>query len=84
MSARPEKAFVGGFLGVNSLFFDGSNKADEGGYIGFFVGLCTGYRIIFKNIFLEPSISYILAKTNEVSYIAPLGWQGGFRLGFKL
>jgi len=85
MSEKAEKGFVGGTVGFNIFSNDGKTKSDEGGFMGFTVGLIGGYRIIIKNIFLEPSLSYILAKTPSFGGgHTPLGWQGGFRLGFSL
>jgi len=85
MSTKAEKAFIGGSAGFNTFSVDGKTKAENGGFTGLTVGLIGGYRIILKNIFLEPSMSYILAKTSSLGGIStPLGWQGGFRLGFSL
>ena len=85
MSEKAEKAFIGGSVGFNTFSVDGKTKTEEGGFVGLTVGLIGGYRIIVKNIFLEPSLSYILAKTPAFGGGGtPLGWQGGFKLGFSL
>jgi len=84
MSAKAEKAYIGASLGFNTFSVDGKAKAENGGFIGLTVGLTAGYRIILKNVYLDPSMSYILAKTSSFGISTPLGWQGGFRLGFSL
>jgi len=85
MSEKAEKAYIGASLGFNVFSVNEKTKAENGGFAGFTVGLTAGYRIILKNVYLDPSISYILAKTPSIGGgHTPLGWQGGFRLGFSL
>jgi len=74
-----EKFFLGTTFGLSMLSIDGSF---DYGFVGLTTSLKTGYKLIFpKNLYVEPSLSYVLAKYSEF-VPTPLGWQGGLRIGF--
>jgi hypothetical protein len=93
MSERFEKFFLGTTLGFNSLSIDGKTKpADNGGFQGLITSLKAGYKLITSgNIYLEPSMSYVLSKSGGGGALGalldiptiptPNGWNGGLRLG---
>jgi len=57
-----EKAFLGTTLGFNICSIDGS--VDPYGFAGLIASLKAGYKVITsKNIYMEPSISYVLSKS---------------------
>jgi len=77
-----EKFFLGPSLGFSILAMDGKVVPENGG-TGLMVSLKAGYKLITSiNIYMEPSISYVLSKSTLVPMPAPLGLQGGFRFGF--
>jgi len=84
MSVNMEKVFLGATLGFNLLSIDG--KTNNGGFIGMIVSLKAGYKLLLtKNLYVEPSISYVLSKSSIASSFGvptPLGWNGGLRVGF--
>jgi len=81
-SANFDKFFIGTQLGVSLLSYDGKTKAEYGGFVGLFTSLKMGYKVVTsKGFYMEPSLSYVLAKNNGY-FPTPLGWQGGLRLGF--
>jgi len=81
VSANFEKFFLGATLGFNVLAIDGKTKAESGGFAGLITSLKAGYKLIAsKNLFIEPSMSYVLSKSGGLS--TPLGWQGGLRIGY--
>lgn len=89
LSENFEKLFLGTTLGVNMLSLDGSTKPEEGGFTGLITSLKAGYKVITaKNIYLEPSLAYVLSKSSLVSELfgfsmgTPLGWNGGLRIGY--
>jgi hypothetical protein len=86
MSENFEKFFLGTTLGFNVLSLDGSTKPEKGGFSGLIVSLKAGYKLITaKNIYLEPSLGYVLSKSSMASMFGvptPLGWNGGLRFGF--
>jgi len=88
-----EKLFFGTTFGFNMLSIDGKSNPDNGGFTGLTTSLKTGYKMITsKGLYLEPSLSYVLSKTSEIGGLGallgfslmptPLGWEGGFRLGW--
>jgi hypothetical protein len=83
MSENFEKFFLGVGLGFNSESIDISLFDDV---TGLTVALKAGYKLITsKNIYIEPSMAYVLSKTSPLmgyASMVPLGWQGGFRFGF--
>jgi hypothetical protein len=85
MSENFEKFFLGVGLGFSSESIDVSGFDDT---TGLTVALRAGYKLITsKNIYIEPSMAYVLSKTSLISLMGgpsmvPLGWQGGFRFGF--
>ena len=91
-SVNFEKFFVGTTLGFNVLSLDGKTKSDEGGFFGLIVSLKTGYKVITsKNIYMEPSLGYVLSKSSAAGGLlalfgagipTPNGWNGGLRVGF--
>jgi hypothetical protein len=85
MSENFEKLFVGVTLGYNQLSIDGKSKPENGGFSGLTTSLKVGYKIIANKLYMEPSLAYVLSKTSISSMFGvptPLGWNGGFRLGF--
>jgi hypothetical protein len=83
MSETFEKFFLGAGLGFNAQAVGGRTRAEYGGFLGLTAMLQTGYKLIFSpGIFVEPSLSYVLSKSDYLIGMAPLGWQGGLRLGF--
>jgi hypothetical protein len=88
MSENFEKFFLGTTLGFNILAIDGETAPDNGGFVGLTVSLKAGYKLITsKNIYLEPSLGYVLSKSSMASMFGigvptPNGWNGGLRLGF--
>jgi len=88
MSENFEKFFLGTTVGFSSLQLDGSTNPKDagGGFQGLICSLKAGYKLIMKgNIYLEPSMSYVLSKrgtkTIGSSVPTPLGWNGGLRFG---
>jgi len=79
-------------MGFDVLSIDGETKSDKGGFVGLTVSLKAGYKwILPKNIYLEPSMGYVLSKSAGGGlfgalfggYIpTPNGWNGGLRVGF--
>jgi hypothetical protein len=98
MSANFEKFFLGTTLGFNLLSIDGKTKPADGGFVGLITSLKMGYKVILSNnMYLEPSLAYVLSKSSELSQLGalfgglglpavptPLGWNGGLRLGFLM
>jgi len=85
MSANFEKFFLGTTLGFNLLAVDGKTEPKYGGFFGLTTSLKAGYKLIIKNnLYLEPSMSYVLSKSGGSSFSVPipLGWSGGLRFGF--
>jgi len=62
-SANFDKFFLGTTLGINFLSIDGG-KADSahGGFFGLITSLKAGYKITIKNMYIEPSLAYVLSK----------------------
>ena len=86
MSEKFEKFFIGTTVGFNSLSLDGSTKPTDGGFQGLVASMKVGYKLIMKgNIYLEPSMSYVLSKrgtkTIGSSVPTPNGWNAGLRFG---
>jgi hypothetical protein len=86
-STNFEKLFLGTTIGYNLLSIDGKTKPENGGFSGLTVSLKMGYKVITKsNIYLEPSLAYVLSKSSMgyglPSIPTPLGWNGGLRFGF--
>jgi hypothetical protein len=73
-SANFDKFFLGTTLGFNLLSIDGE-KAESayGGFFGLIISLKTGYKIVIKNMYIEPSLAYVLSKTG--------GGGGGANIG---
>ncbi|WP_461256137.1 DUF3575 domain-containing protein [Treponema sp. R80B11-R83G3] len=93
MSENFEKFFLGTALGYNQLSIDGETKSENGGFTSLIISLKMGYKLVFpnKNIYVEPSLAYVLSKSSGGGLLAlfggpsiptPLGWNGGLRLGF--
>jgi hypothetical protein len=81
MSTNFEKFFLGTTLGFNLLSIDGKTKPADGGFVGLITSLKMGYKLLISdNMFLEPSLAYVLSKSSGVG-ITPLGWNGGLRVG---
>ena len=84
-----QKLFVGADLGFNRFSIEGKSKAKDGGFSGLIAALKLGYKIQYpKNIYIEPSMSYVLSKTSGMeeelgaTFVTPRGWQGGLRVGY--
>jgi hypothetical protein len=90
MSENFEKFYLGAALGFNTLSIDGKSKPEDGGFSGMTTSLKAGYKLLLaKNFTIEPSMSYVLSKYSALAATyyglaipTPLGWQGGFRIGF--
>jgi len=96
--ANFDKFFLGTTLGINSLSRDGK-KAEpaNGGFFGIFISLKAGYKIVIKNMYIEPSMAYVLSKEGTGESIdlgwlgsislpnvpTPNGWNPGLRFGFQ-
>jgi hypothetical protein len=89
LSDSMDKLFIEAGLGFNtfSVTLDSDVKAagysaDEFNFSGLTVDGKMGWRHVFgRMIFLEPSIGYVLAKSNSYAGFTPLGWQLGIGLG---
>jgi hypothetical protein len=90
-----EKAFIGTTFGFNMFSVDGKSDAEHGGFFGLTTSLKAGYKMITsKGFYMEPSLSYVLSKSpgkgsslatmfsSSMTMPTPLGWEGGFRLGW--
>jgi len=95
-----DKFFMGTTVGFNWLFINKSYNSDNGGFLGMIASLKAGYKITMgKNMYVEPSLAYVLSKSSMpslgslsgdggigVSFFnvpTPLGWNGGLRFGFE-
>ena len=87
MSENMDKLFLGASLGFNMQFVDGKAKTENGGFVGPYIALRTGYKLPLNDtIFVEPSMSYTYSKSNEFTYgMTPqnMGWQAALRIGFS-
>jgi len=78
MSTKFEKFFLGTTLGFNSLSIDGKTKPENGGFTGLTASLKTGYKLILnKNMYLEPSLAYVMSKSSGLSQLGALFGGGG-------
>jgi hypothetical protein len=85
LSESFDKLFIGATLGFNTLSIEGHTDPEWGGFTGLITSLKTGYKVVTpKNIYIEPSMSYVLSKMSLYSLMgaSPLGWQGGLRVGY--
>ena len=83
LSENFEKFFVGTTFGFNLASISGYTGPSYGGFFGLIAALKSGYKILIKNFYLEPSLAYVLSKTSSYGlYVTPLGWEGGLRIGF--
>lgn len=82
--ANFDKFFLGATFGFNVLSIDGKTKSAYGGFAGLTTSLKAGYKLLFpnKNIYLEPSMAYVLSKSSGFGAPTPLGWNGGLRFGY--
>jgi hypothetical protein len=81
--ANFDKFFLGTTLGINSLSIDGKTDPIYGGFLGFIISLKAGYKIVIKNMFIEPSMAYVLSKVGTSGISTPSGWNPGLRFGFQ-
>ncbi|MDR0908783.1 MAG: autotransporter domain-containing protein [Spirochaetaceae bacterium] len=81
LSTNHEKLYLDVGIGFSNLDQEGS---DDPVFTGLTFALKTGWRqVIADGFFLEPSLGYVLAKSNQNSMsFSPIGWQLGFGLGF--
>jgi len=80
-SENLEKFFIGTTLGFSKLKID--KPLADYGFSGLSTSLKIGYKVITqKGLFMEPSLAYVLQKSSLYSNGIPLGWNGGFRLGY--
>ena len=83
-SEQMEKFFIGAHLGFNVQMVDGKTKTENGGFMGPYIGLRTGYRAMFgSSVFVEPSLAFTYTKGGDID-ITRNGWQAGLRVGMKL
>jgi len=94
--ANYDKFFLGTTLGFNLLSIDGETKPKYGGFFGLTTSLKVGYKLIIsENMYIEPSLAYVLSKSSGLSQLGalfggvgfpdvptPKGWNGGLRIGF--
>jgi hypothetical protein len=81
LSEGLDKLFVGALLGFNLFSLDGKTDADKGGMSGLVTGLKAGWKIRFGSLFVEPSMSFVYAKTLDTLPTMPNGWQAGLTIG---
>jgi len=72
------KMFVSAELGFNTLSME---KVDKSVFTGLTFALRTGWKHTMGAIFLEPSLGYVIAKSNSIMPITPLGWVIGLNIG---
>jgi hypothetical protein len=85
ISEAHDKFFMALDIGYNyfSAKKDGA-KIDAAEISGLTFDLKAGYKEQIGMFFLEPSISYVLAKSNSYANFTPLGWQLGLNAGMSL
>jgi len=77
-----DKFFLGTTVGFNLLSIDGSSRPKDGGFFGLITSLKVGYKLVISNnIYLEPSLAYVLSKSASSAIPTPRGWNGGLRFG---
>jgi hypothetical protein len=82
-----QKVFVGADIGFNNLSADTALKDAGMKFTGLITAVKIGYKIQYTGIYFEPSMSYVLSKyAGSYEFIGfsvtPVGWQGGFRIGY--
>jgi hypothetical protein len=77
--ATMEKLYIGAELGFNTCKMESVTL-----YTGLTYGLRAGWKHIVSNFFLEPSLGYILSKTDAAMQLTPFGWQIGLNMGVAL
>lgn len=83
LSTGLDKLFIDAGLGFNAFAVDGKTDSKKGGMMGLTISLKAGYKLLLSNLYLEPSMSYVYAKTpSSFSIPTPLGWQPGLNIGF--
>jgi hypothetical protein len=81
LSTGLDKLFIGANLGFNVFSFDGEVEAKDGGFAGLTAGLKAGYKLMFKQFSVEPSMGYVYSKESSWNVPTPRGWQAGLNLG---
>jgi hypothetical protein len=77
--ARLQKVYVGTELGFNTCSLE---DADDPLYTGLTFALRMGWKHIMGKVFLEPSLGYVLSKTDGRYPFTPSGWEIGLNFGF--
>jgi len=72
------KLFVGAEVGFNTLSF---KDIDDALFTGVTFALRTGWKQTIGGLFLEPSLGYMIAKSNLLVPVTPWGWVIGLNLG---
>jgi hypothetical protein len=74
-----EKLYLSTELGFNTCSME---DADDALYTGLTFALRTGWKHYIDLIFLEPSLGYVVSKTNGYMPVASSGWEIGLNIGF--
>jgi hypothetical protein len=80
--ARLEKLYLGAELGFDTCSLE---DADDALYTGLTFALRAGWKHIMGPFFLEPSLGYVLSKSEEdraYMPVTPTDWQIGLNAGF--
>jgi len=72
------KLFVGAEVGFNTLSLKG---LDDSLFTGVTFALRTGWKHTIGGLFLEPSLGYMIAKSDLLVPVTPLGWVIGLNIG---
>jgi hypothetical protein len=83
LSESLEKLFLDAGFGFNALSWDGATFLGQDDDIaGLTFGLNAGWKLLFKGkFFVEPSLGYLIAKSNPLPLDTTGDWQIGFKLG---
>lgn len=77
--AKLQKLYVGTELGFDTLMLE---DADDPLYTGLTLALRTGWKqLLVGKLFIEPSLGYVVSKTNGLMPLTPSGWEIGLNLG---
>jgi hypothetical protein len=85
ISTNYDKFFIGTDIGFNTVKAEqDGTKIETSEITGLTFDLKAGYKHSFyNNFFLEPSLSYVIAKTSDLADFTPLGWQLGLNIGMS-
>jgi hypothetical protein len=79
--AKLQKLYLGAELGFDTLTVE---KMDDPIYSGLTFAMRAGWKHIMKNLFLEPSLGYVISKIDSTYTYMPLtpsGWEIGMNIG---